>query len=495
MTHLIAPPLPLLPLVLWRPPPGLEMILSQEGVAFVTVHEPRPFSFHQGRFVLYDGRTTSQGQLARALSPSHIALDIDALRAGEPRCPFKQLVSTRSQMAAWRIGGAILTEKIACVDRAALRARLLARLRQAIVSAGGLWARLSAYPYPYRSVFGFRVDLDEPEPDDYARFAHGRRALADCTTHFVSTAAYGAAPEVLADLRDHDTQSHGHYHHVYRDERSNRVNLERAHQVLAEAGIEPIGFAAPSGRWNPALDRALETLGYAYSSDFQIGWDDRPYFPWLGDRFSTVLQVPVHPICEGLFQEAGVGLPRLMAEHLVNVVRARVAAGEPAFVYGHPERRLGRFPHVMGELARAIAGQPLLWRATLTDFARWWRWRDQRRWSLVERGPGLLEAQFDEWDDRYPIGLELVRGEHVAHLPLFRSRAPIDLATVAFERRRFRVDLPEPTAARRPWALRPLVREALDWETMTPIEELTSTSPRAFLKKRLRRWRERGTRP
>ena len=27
---------------------------------------------------------------------------------------------------------------------------------------------------------------------------------------------------------------------------------------------------------------------------------------WRGGRFSQVLQVPVHPICEGLFLEAGV---------------------------------------------------------------------------------------------------------------------------------------------------------------------------------------------
>ena len=69
---------------------------------------------------------------------------------------------------------------------------------------------------------------------------------------------------------------------------------------------EPVGFAAPHGRWNAGLDAVLDELGYLYSSDFQLGYDDLPFFPWREDRFSSVLQVPIHPICEGLFLDAGV---------------------------------------------------------------------------------------------------------------------------------------------------------------------------------------------
>ena len=34
-----------LPLLLWKTPPGLELILAQEGVPFETVKDPHPFSF------------------------------------------------------------------------------------------------------------------------------------------------------------------------------------------------------------------------------------------------------------------------------------------------------------------------------------------------------------------------------------------------------------------------------------------------------------------
>ena len=207
--------------------------------------------------------------------------------------------------------------------------------------------RISPFPYPYRSAFSFRADLDESVPEDYHRFAAARGALGPCSTHFVSTYAYTHHQSVLADLKRHDTQSHGHFHHVYREAELNRVNLERAHRILCSSGIEPVGFAAPHGRWRESLDEQLEDLGYLYSSDFQIGYDDFPFYPWRGDRFSRVLQIPVHPVCEGLFLDAGVDDPELIGEYFRQVIAARLDAGELAVIYGHPERRLGRMPEVM----------------------------------------------------------------------------------------------------------------------------------------------------
>jgi peptidoglycan/xylan/chitin deacetylase (PgdA/CDA1 family) len=483
--------LPPLPLLLWQAPPGLELALAQEGIAFARVRDPHPLAFRVGRFVLFDGRRVAAAKVRATLGPSHVAIDLDALRDGGPFDPFEALVDTSAAPARWRVAGLDLCERVARFPKAAIRRRVLDRLRDAVTRAGGLWARLAAFPFPYRSAFNLRVDLDEPSPDDYARFARARRPLEDCTTHFVSTHAYGRDEPILADLRRHDTQSHGHYHVVYRDADSNRRNVERAHLLLSAAGIEPFGFAAPEGRWNLGLDRVLEELGYEYASEFHLSYDDRPFFPWRDGRFSRVLQVPVHPLCEGLFLEAGAADGRAVAEHLVSVVRGRIAAGEPAFVYGHPERRLGRHPEVVAALAEAVAGEPLLWRATLTDFARWWRWRSRRRWAVVPRGAGRFEVQFDDWDPAYPLALEVVRGGHVASLPVTGPRLPLRLDGLAYERCRIRFDPPAATPLRRPHGLKSAVRAALDWETVTPIDDLPEHTIAARLKKGLRRWRSR----
>lgn len=487
---------PALPLVLCDVPPGLILALGQEGVPAVETPAPRAEaspSLRRGRFVLHDGRTTPEAALRRHLAAGQVPLDVDRYRSGEAVDPFSALVDAVGQPQSWPVAGLAVVERMARYDKAGIRRRLLDRLRRDVAAAGGVWARLAAFPFPYRSAFNLRIDLDEPNPEDYARFALARRPIDDCSTHFVSTAAYGGLPGVLADLRRVDAQSHGHFHHVYRDPASNRRNLERAHALLIAAGFPaPVGFAGPHGRWNAGLDQVLEDLGYLYSSDFQLGYDDRPFYPWRGDRFSRVLQVPVHPLCEGAFFEAG-GDDRAVADHLIATVRAAMAAGEPAFVYGHPEGRLGRYPAIVAALAEAVAGDGLVWRATLTEFARWWRWRIDRKWSVAPTGDGRMEIQVDRADRRYALAVEVVRGEHVATIPVDAPSVRFPLAALAFERRSLRLDPPEPTAIRPPRGLKAAIRAAIDWEKVTPVAEIAATTWAGRIKRELRRLQERGT--
>ena len=482
--------LPELPLLLWSTPPALERILIQEGVPFLVVQEAHPLAFAAGRFVLFDGRAVPSRSVRARLSRGHVALDVDVLRReSRDGDPFAALIDNRASRQVWTVAGHRLTERVARIDKAAVRRLLIDRIRDAVTRAGGVWARLAPYPHPYRSAFNFRADLDEPYPDDYFRYARARRPLDDCSTHFVSTHAYGDDPAVMADVRGVDGQSHGHYHVVYRDEGANLRNLARADAILRDRGFSPEGFAAPEGRWSPALDRALEILGYRYSSDFAVGYDDLPSFPWRDGRFSKVLQVPIHPICEGLFPGSGSQGPAAVAGHLIATVAARAAAGDPAFVYGHPERRLGRFPEVVSALAGAVAGIDGLWRVTLTEFARWWRWRADRRWSLTARGEGRFSVQFEEWDSRFPLALEILRGEHSARIPLIGPSQIIRPGDLAYARKATRADGPHPRMAPPSRGLKAALRAAIDWETVTPLHDLPEDGLRDRVKKRLRTWR------
>ncbi len=492
MTDLYSPLLASFPLLLWKTPPGLELILTQEGVAFETVKDAHPLSFRGGRFVLFDGRAVPASTLQGLLTAGHVPIDVDVLRRGEPVDPFEALIDQQAALASFSIGPWKLCERVGRFPKAWIRHRLIGKLREAVTAAGGFWIRLASFPYPYRSAFSFRADLDEPEPEDYHRFAAARTPLSDCSTHFVSTYAYGDQPAVLDDLRLLDTQSHGHFHHVYRESEANRVNVTRAHRILRNAGFEPMGFAGPHGRWQPSLDDTLEELGYLYSSDFQLGHDDFPFYPWKGNRFSRVLQIPIHPVCEGLFLEAGVDDPREIGAYLRDIVLAKIDAEELAVVYGHPERRLARMPEVLNMLARAIDREPLVWRATLSELARWWRWRSDRRWLVISHDDHHLEIQFDEWDTEYALSLEIHRGRFRCAVPVTSSRMSLRLCDVVYERtERSRPSVAHPTIDRGSLSLKQAVRTALDWETVTPLDEIPRSTISNRVKRGLRRWKHK----
>lgn len=487
MTLTSSEALPVLPLLLWETPPAIEQMLTQEGVSFQRITRNSPEKASAGRFVLFDSQSSSSRSIRSLLTPQHVAIDVNALRDRSANVdPFADYIRTDAVHKIWTIGDYQLKERVSRFDKASLRSAVIGWIRNEVIHHGGVWVRLALYPFPYRSAFNFRADLDEPYPNDYFAFAKARKPIDDCSTHFVSTAAYADDRNVLDDLRGVDTQSHGHFHVVYRSESENRANLVRAHDILWRFGFAIEAFAAPEGRWNPGLDRVVEELRYQYSSDFSLGYDDLPFYPWLGGRFSNVLQVPVHPICEGLFLDAGCEDSSLISDHLLATLEAKVSRREPAFLYGHPERRLGRFPEVVSAIASAVGQLERVWRVTLGEFARWWKWRERRTWSLLPKAGGEFEIQVENWDVTYPLSLEIVRDGRVASMALTRPTQTVTTADLSFHVRPEPAVLPEPEVLPIVPNWRSVVKMMLDWETVTPPDEIPSDGFRNRLKRGLR---------
>jgi hypothetical protein len=473
--------LPDLPLLLADVPDTLRQALSQEGVPWDDRRSGRA-----GRFVLFDSRRSSV-----VLGSDQVAIDIHALRLGRLHDPFAALADERAAFQQWQIGGLPVRETVAGVDRAVLRQRLLADLRVLVEAAGGLWLRVSPFPHPYRTAFNFRLDHDEYEAHDFAAALDAMAGYEQAVSHYICASTHANRPEAMARLRGAHVGSHGWWHHTYREATDNVTNIRRGIEGLRAAGIDPVGFVAPHGRFHRGLLKALSELGITHSSEFGLAYDDLPFFPSRSD----VLQIPIHPICLGVCLEAagrvaGHAMTASQAaeatlEHWQSVAADKHRAGDPIFFYGHPDGRVGRFPQILRGLLACVSQLPAVWLTTLAEFERWWRRRLDVRLSATRR-QGVIEVLADELPPGHRIALECFRGNEVASLGLDRPSLSFSPDALSWRRRCRRQPgyaPPEPIAPT--W--RANLRWRLDWERVTPLDEINIQTWRGWAKRTLRR--------
>ena len=476
-------PLPLLPLVLGRVPQALRQALAQEGVPLVE-QAATPAG---GRFVLFD---SSDSTGAHAL-PGQTAIDLSAVRKAWEFDPFAALEDEQVVRRAWRLGPLAVSETVARHDKRALRERLMADLRKLVEIAGGVWLRVSPFPFAYRSAFSFRIDHDDYHSGDFGATLAAVTGYENAVSHYVCASTHARFPEALARLAGRHVGSHGYWHHTYHDAEENAKNVGRGIESLRSAGVEPAGFAAPHGRFNRGLHDALESLGVAHSSEFALAYDELPFYPYGG----RVLQLPVHPICLGVCLEAAraqrhagmneADAAQLALVHFQKIIAEKHSAGEPIFLYGHPDGRLGRYPHVLRETLAAAAGYRDLWQTTLAEFADWWQARGRLTLDVVEY-EGQLTVRGGRTAGGRQCAIEYFRGPNVARLPLdgplvsFSASAPIFESPAPAPR-----SYPEAFDQSEPF--RVSLRRYLDWERVTPVEEINTRTWRGWAKQTLRK--------
>lgn len=492
--------LPLLPLVLDNVSLGLRRALGQEGVPFVALEDGPP----RGRFLLYDSRGRRRRNNPAA---GQTAIDVDQLRwppftntavAGSAVLnadPFAALTDEKPARFRWRIAGIEVSEEVSRFDKREIRRELMARLRRVIEEHGGVWLRAAAFPFPYRSAFNFRIDYEEFEQSDFDAVHDAVAGHEDATSHFINAASFPAAGDVWRRFQGLDVGSHGYWHHTYRTVEENLQNIRRGIEAIESHGLATSGFVAPMGRFYPALHSALTKLNVSHSSEFGLAYDDLPFT--VGEN--GPLQIPIHPICLGLFLDAARSRQstdaaekgRLLAavgaarEHLIAVARRRYRAGEPIFLYGHPSGRLGRYPHVLRDVFAAVDEFGAVWQTTLTQFAAWWRARRAVELSVSRRGEQFVVSAKNLPKD-YPFGVEYFRQRHVALMPLDGPSLSFSPAALAYENRDT-IRVFRPARPDRTQGIKGGIRRLIDWERITPIEEIRAVNWQNRAKRALRR--------
>jgi peptidoglycan/xylan/chitin deacetylase (PgdA/CDA1 family) len=299
--------------------------------------------------------------------------------------------------------------------------RLVANSLRFLLAHKGLpYVHLASVPGRATSTFAFRVDTDFGPRRDLEAVARLADRVGMKFSWYVNVGAHKAHLDLFSDLarQGHDIQLHCLRHTVYPDCKRNLENFRRGKDAMADAGIAPVGVVAPYGEWNQNLNRAFEELGFEYSSEFCLAYDDLPFRPVMKEREnrelrrgkhgsdspvhsslftlrpSRVLQVPVHPICLGRLVAARAN-EKQMAAYFRSVIDLQVARREPCFLYDHPER-IAQFGDLLAdvlEYGKERCGSV----TTMTEYARWWQHRERCKWSATVSGKTLqVDTQSDD---------------------------------------------------------------------------------------------------
>jgi hypothetical protein len=177
-------------------------------------------------------------------------------------------------------------------------------------------------------------------------------------------------------MKEQEIGVHCFHHRTSGDANRIAADIRSAVETLGAVGLSPVGYAAPYGRWSPALAEAVAAARFSYSSEFGFAYDDLP----LECRAGTgrLLQVPVHPVCLGSLRRHSYSEDQSFA-YFESVFRRAVTRRMPAFFYHHPN---DGHPEVLRRLF-ALAREARLPMMTMQRFAGWWQ--DRSAWRITAR--------------------------------------------------------------------------------------------------------------
>lgn len=373
-----------------------------------------------------------------------------------------------------------VTETVASRPRAVVREAVAEAVRQAFFAQKLPFVRIWYYPGDYQSLFSFRFDMDEYHPDHHRNFLQLLREARGAVSCFACMRTYEKHPQAVLETAGTGVElaSHGYVHHVYHNYRQNNLNLAKAEELLEPAAGKVRGFSAPHGKWHPSLQQVLEDRGYDYSSEFSLDYDNFPFFTFRENRFSNVLQIPTHPVCEGVFLQRYEYNPEMFQRYYGYVIQERLKYNEPVLIFGHPTNRLGKYPEIFRFIYGETASRGEVWKTEFRQISTWWK----KRHALN------LEASFVDGQIQWePLPQDV--SVH-ALFPDGRSRRlKADGRSVDqpfLQKKDARLPAESPAAYGTAKKMRLFLKKSLDWETKTPLEMLEIADPPSLVKKIMR---------
>lgn len=257
--------------------------------------------------------------------------------------------------------------------------------------------RKSYYPKDKNNVFIFRVDTDFCNAKDAKSLYNLCQENGIRATWFIDTKNEETISEVYSKFTNQEIALHCDKHKVFESYDDNKENIETAINKLKCYDIHPKGYAAPFGECNPSLERVLESCNFSYSSEFTLNYDDLPFFPFYDNHFSSVLQVPIHPVSIGRLRRSHFTEKEMIAYYTM-IIEYRLSRNLPVILYHHPHhQKLKVWEHIF-----KIIKKKHIWNPTMFEFSSWWKEREKILYN-IEFSQGRLRVSSNHPDISYRI--------------------------------------------------------------------------------------------
>ena len=290
------------------------------------------------------------------------------------------------------------------------------------------------YPRNYNTAFSFRVDVDKflDEGINYVLGFLKKEKIR--ITWFISAIDGKNHMNGIKRLYDakQDIQSHAYEHLIYKSLEENYSNIRKSNEILGRIKKPIKGFCAPFGHWNKNLDLALEKLNYDYSSDYSLDYDNFPFYPFIENRDSRILQIPIYPTCIALMHMR-LYSREMMKDYLSYLIQMQYKKQMPLFLYDHPNDGIAEYPEIFFHTIKEIKKLHNTWLTTLTEFSCWWKKRESTNFKAEIKDNNINITTKNKDKDIY-IRI-ITKGHKEMRLPLIREK--IDLNKITAE------DIPE----------------------------------------------------
>lgn len=304
------------------------------------------------------------------------------------------------------------------------------KLIKAFSSLNLPYVHLWYYPTKCSSVFLFRVDVDYIDLKGLENIFELTKKFNIKGTYFVNISGEEEFDEKIGHfklkipttpqrkevlqkilLNGNEIANHGYWHYVFRNFRKNYQNIKDCNLFLKKLfRVKNRGFAAPGGIINNSLLRAINQVKLLYSSN-ELTDGEFPYFPYIQNRKSKVLEIPVYYLCDASFE--AVGNKRnyhvisscywdILRNSYLKYIKKQVKRNRPIILLVHP--------HLIGRVAKNFFN-PIFREIkklkipnyTFEQFAKWWKWRAKIKiFYRKDKNQVIIQA------NKYPVLVEII---------------------------------------------------------------------------------------